>query len=334
MKYINGIIIKIYHFMMKRKWINKNHKINRRIRAMLFHNICYECRAAFGSKNSDRLFYVIRCPQAEMGFFAVLNYIIYHLTKAEQFQAEPVVDWQYYPNKYFTEDEEVGRVNTWEKFFKQTTEITLEEVYQSKNVILSSGDWEIPNKEVFDADRIAQNHKIWMKYFQLNEKTEKKYLEEKGRIGIGTHRVLGVKCRGTDFLTTKPLDHSILPENDQTIQAIEEKSREWGEFDRIFLSTEDQNILNLMKDFYGDKLFYLEGNRVVLTESKWLSELYDQDTPNGSTKEDDMREYLVSTYLLAACDGLIAPEVGGTIGALRIRGNRDQVFIFQLGTYK
>jgi hypothetical protein len=46
-----------------------------------------------------------------------------------------------------------------------------------------------------------------------------------------------------------------------------------------------------------------------------------------------MQEYLASIYLLAKCDDLIAPNVGGTLGALRIKGVYEYSYIFQLGTY-
>ena len=83
----------------------------RKTRSMLYHNICHECKTSFGRKNPNRIFYVIRCPQAEMGFFGVINYIVYHLNIAERLGAEPVVDWKYYPNKYYIEDDKVGREN-------------------------------------------------------------------------------------------------------------------------------------------------------------------------------------------------------------------------------
>lgn len=73
MKGINAIIIVLYNFFISRKFINKNNVFCRRIRQMLFHNICYECCASFGRKNRDRLFYVIRCPKDDLGF---LVYII------------------------------------------------------------------------------------------------------------------------------------------------------------------------------------------------------------------------------------------------------------------
>lgn len=333
MKHFNGMLIKTYNFMIARKWINRNNKFCRRVRAMLYHNICYECRAAFGSKNPDRLFYVIRCPQAEMGFFAVINYVIYHLDKAEKMGAEPVVDWQYYPNKYFTENEEVGKVNVWERFFEQTSNVSLNDVYHSKNVVMSSGSWEVPIKEVFDNERLAHSNAIINKYLTLNRRTKEMFESERDRVGIGRYKVLGVKCRGTDFVATKPQSHQIVPDNDLTIKTINEKMKEWGGFDRIYLSTEDESILERMKSYFGEMLWYTEGTRISLQENKWLSELYDCNQAGKSTKEDDMREYLISTYMLASCDALIAPEVGGTLGAMRIRGTCDNSYIFQLGTY-
>lgn len=333
MRFLNGIIVKAYNYLIARKWINTNNKICRRMRAMLYHNICYECKASFGNKNKNRTFYVIRCPQAEMGFFAVINYVIYHLDKARNIGAEPVVDWKFYPNKYFTEDYDVGKVNVWESFFEQPSHITLDEVYQSKNVIMSSGSWEVPIKEVFDNVRLAHSNEIVNRYIVLNEKTKKMFEAELDRVGIKKYRVLGVKCRGTDFIATKPYSHQIVPDNDLTIKTVDEKIKEWGGFERIYLSTEDESILEKMKSYYGEKLWYTEGTRILLKENKWLSELYDCNSSMKGTKEEDMREYLISTYMLASCDALIAPEVGGTLGAMRIRGTCDNSYIFQLGTY-
>lgn len=298
---------------------------------MLYHNICYECQATFGSRNPDRLFYVIRCPQSEMGFFAVYNYVVYHLDKAEKLGAEPIVDWKYYPNKYFSEDDSVGKDNVWEYFFENILDISLDEVYKSKNVIMSSGVWEIPVKEVFDDIRLEHSHAIIEKYIKFNAKTEAIYKAECDRVGIGTHRVLGVKCRGTDFVKTRPKDHQIVPDSNTTISTIEEKMHEWGVYDRIYLATEDTSILNDMKAYYGEKLWYTNGRTFELKDNKWLSEMY--DSSSEKTKENDMRTYLIQTYILGTCDALIAPEVGGTIGAMRIKGKYEHVHIFQLGQY-
>ncbi|MDE6566767.1 MAG: hypothetical protein K2K70_03415 [Lachnospiraceae bacterium] len=300
---------------------------------MLFHNICFECKAAFGRRNPDRLFYVIRCPQAEMGLYAVINYVTYHLNMADSIGAEPVVDWQYYPNKYFSEDDKIGKENAWEYFFLQTTDVSVDEVYKSRNVIMSSGEWEVPGEEWADPEKVWDNHNIVEKYIKLNKKTEAMYLMECERLKIGTEKVLGLKCRGTDFIVTKPKGHAIVPDNELLIRTIESKMDEWGEFDKIYLSTEDENIQNKLKEYFGEKLYYTEGKRFSLNKNCWLGDIYDKERERVGTKEDDMRNYIISTYILGACDSLIGAQVGGTLGAMRIRGRYEHIHIFRLGLY-
>jgi hypothetical protein len=86
------------------------------------------------------------------------------------------------------------------------------------------------------------------KYIKFNEKTDELYKSECSRVGIGKYRVLGVKCRGTDFVKTKPKGHQIVPDSSATIAVIDEKIREWGGYDRIYIATEDASILEDMKD--------------------------------------------------------------------------------------
>lgn len=82
-------------------------RIIRRVRAMLYHNICFGCRARFGSLNPDRTFYVIRCPKFELGFWGLYNYVVGRLRDAVVMNAEPVIDWQYYSNDYLLEDKHI-----------------------------------------------------------------------------------------------------------------------------------------------------------------------------------------------------------------------------------
>ena len=329
---VNGWIIKAYNYLISMHIININHKVIRRIRAALFHNICYKCNASFGKENPNRTFYLIRCPQSEMGLFAVINFVIFHLGQAVTYGAEPVVDWQHYPNKYFSDDKKVGKENAWEYFFEQTTNISLEEVYRSKHVIMSNGEG-LPNlSEIRDDEKLWETHQLVKKYIRLNENTKIIFERECERIGIGRERVLGVKCRGTDFVASRPRGHSIVPDADMTIRVIEEKNKEWGGYSKIYLSTEDANILDEMKKHFGENLFYTEAeNFTDIKEGKWLGDLYDE--ASGEKKREDMCMYIVATYLLASCDALIAPSVGGTLGAMRIKGKYENKFIFSLGSY-
>lgn len=326
---INAGIIKTYNKLISVRFLNKNTKFFRRVRAMLFHNICYECLASFGKQNLDRKFYLIRCPQSEMGLWAVINYVIFHIEKAIELNREPVVDWQFYPNNYFSEDDEVGKINVWECFFEQTSEVTLDEVYRSYDVLMSNGDWDADNSDLSDGDFRKRKHYLVEKYLHLNVDMQDELALRKQELGFDKYKILGVKCRGTDFIASKPKYHAMVPDNNTTITTIEKYIDEWNGFDKIFVCTEDKSILEELKSYFGEKLIYLDINRVTLNENVWLSDVFDKQ----KTKIRDMKDYLIETYLLASCGSLIAPRVGGTIGAVRIRGNFDNMYIFTIGTY-
>lgn len=319
MKLLNGLLIKIYNAVIASRWINT--KKFRKMRSILLHNICYACEASFGRLNSERYFYVIRCPQDSMGLFAVINYVVYHLGIADKKGLEPVVDWQHYPNKYFTQDEDSGRLNIWEAFFEQTTKISLEEVYKSKNVILSSGDWETSAFSEFDnCERLKRSHFIYTKYIKLNASLQNALDEERKRIDFENNVVLSVKCRGTDFVTTAPSDHAKVLNVDRTIEVINEKIVEWKiKPTRIYLATEDGDVLERMKKFYGEKLYYSAGETYSARQvgKQWLGDYYED---HNVDKIGEMRNYLISTYILASSEYVIMPKVGGSLGALRIAG--------------
>jgi hypothetical protein len=332
MKYLNGILIKIYNLFISTKFINKNNKVCRRFRKMLFHNICHECYSCFGKLNPDKKLYLIRCPQETMGLFGVYNYVVEHLKKADSINAIPVIDWQYYPNSSLLYDDAVGKENAWEYYFEQPGGISVRECYHSKNVIMSNGNGMESLSETFQYDKLKESHRLIEKYIRLNSKVSEYVDNEYKRLEMKNSRVLGVLCRGTDFIHEKPKGHAICPTVEETILKIEEKQEEWVKYDKIFLATEDEYIFNVMKKYYGDSLIYCQEHRVKNTQGKWLNELYDDKKYKG--KREQMQEYLASIYLLAKCDAIIAPNVGGTLGAMRIKGKYDNSYIFQLGIYR
>ena len=63
---------------------------------------------------------------------ALLFYVIQQIGYAEKNNYIPVVDFKNYKTQYNIADE-----NAWECFFEQISNYSLDEVYQSKNVVLS-----------------------------------------------------------------------------------------------------------------------------------------------------------------------------------------------------
>lgn len=335
MHYINACIVKLYNYIISRKWINRNNPVCRKIRKMLLHNICYECKCRFGKLNADKLLYIIRCPQETMGLFGVFNYVVHHIKKAESRGLIPVVDWQYYPNSSMLEDSLVGKENVWDYFWEQPCGISLDEAYHSRNVTMSNGEGLSGGfVEINHPEQIENTHKLISEYIRLNHKTDLYVEQEYTRLSMKNSRVLGVLCRGTDFKLS-PAGHAIVPTADMTIEKIEEKENEWGTFEKIFLATEDEDIFQKMSEYFGDSLIYVQGSERHKTDEldgKWLIELYDNRKYQGN-KRESMLAYLTSVYLLARCDALIVPCVGGAMAGLWIRGECDKYFIFDLGSY-
>ena len=226
-----------------------------------------------------------------------------------------------------SEDEHIGKVNVWDIFFDQPSGITIDEVYRSRNVELSSGDWDAAAlQEIYNPDELAESHRVYRKFIHLNERMKSIVEEERKRIGFEKQRVLAVKIRGTDFVTARPSDHSTVLSAESTTELVDAKRQEWGDFDRIYLATEDADALRTMVDKYGSMVCYTSGKTYdkVDVGSRWLSEMYDKGCID---KISDMETYLITTYMMAEADYLIAPAVGGTLGAMRIKGQYKELCI-------
>lgn len=328
---LNGFIVKAYNFLMKRNWINKNSYYPRKVRFILQNHICYECMTTFGKYNPDKLFYVIRCPIGEIGFFGLFNFVVYHLKLAEDMGAIPVVDLKYYYNDYICEDYNIGKINSWDLFFRQT--IDIDEVYRSKNVFMSNGKFSPSQAEVDDKMALSKSGLLIDRYLQPQNEILKACKQKLHDLNMENKKVLGVKCRGTDFAKTKPSKHQIVPDVYQTIKVIEEKEKEWGRFDSIFVATEDKDMFDTLLQHYGSRMVYVETDLIGNIDGKWLNELFRKNELRGH-KFNRMADYYISIWLLAHCDSLIAPVVGGTLGAMRMRGGEYRhVYLFHLGAY-
>ena len=299
---------------------------------MFFHNICFECEACFGKKNPSRKFYVIRCPQSTLGFFGLYNYVVSHIKKAEEMGYEPIADWKYYPNSSVTKKDTFAKENAWDLYFEPMLDVSIDEVYKSKYVWMSSGESNASLGEARQEEELLKSKAVIEKYMRPGKKVKERFQKRYAEFKMDTEKILGILCRGTDFTASKPQYHTICPSAAQMIDIIEEKMEEWGYYEHIFVATEDKNILSSLKNHYGDRLLVNQQTMIDYTGSKWLNEWYAQT--DAEKCSNITLEYFVSILLLSECDALIAPLVGGTLGAMRIKGNYDKVYITQLGSYK
>ena len=175
----------------------------------------------------------------------------------------------------------------------------------------------------------------YKKYIHLNKKTSQYVEQEYKQLFSGKQKVLGVICRGTDYLALKPSGHPVQPSTEQVIKACKEYIKRDG-YDAIYLATEERRIRDEFEKAFPGKI--LENKRV------YYDDIYDQDDSITYIKdvhferENDRYlsglEYLSSIILLSRCSALVGGNCGGTLGALFFNDEQYQfVHVFDLGLY-
>ena len=303
------------------------------------HKNEYEKKCSFGNKNEEKTFYVIRSNNSTAGMFSIINTVLEHIAYARDKGYIPVVDMKNYPNSYLEQDK-IGAENSWEYFFHQPrindVEYSLDEVYSSKKVILSSLKPIVKNYH-FDSsicDNLESSlFKQYRKLFFENVilKTElKERFEDYRKELFGEEKVLGVLCRGTDYVTMKPYAHPIQP----TIAEVIKKTKTFLDefkYNKIYLATEDADIVKEFQTEFKDKLLIYSRDyfkKLDISSREYITEIINQSV---SPKNAGV-EYLGQIYLLTKCESLILAKTSATPAVL-FSGGYKQVFVWNLGLY-
>lgn len=140
-------------------------------------------------------------------------------------------------------------------------------------------------------------------------------------------KVLGVLVRGTDYITSN-IGESPLPV-DKLISKIKEV-KEKGNYDLIFLATEDMDYYNSLTEAFPDELISVSQKRFSKSDFKnvtLLSELEaNKAKENGQNyeSEDTMVNYFYAIYLLSNCQGFLATPFCS--GVLMVQSFNDNKF--------
>lgn len=290
----------------------------------------------FGSKNSDKTFLVIKINNSGLGLMGVYNCVLGYLRLAQNNGFIPVVDLKNYKNGYI-ENDELGKINAWEYYFEQPTKFSLDEVYQSENVIMATG---VSPRE---ASPIPLNY-----YYLTNPKERankyftiiKEFIKIKPEISeiidvnykkiLEGKRVIGVVSRGSDMINAS--GHQIQPDIYEVINKTKEMLLKWN-CNYVFLATEEVLTLEIFKQEFGDKLLFNKSERVKIYEKGMPYTDISFGRENDKFKKG--LEYLTTVVLLSECNCLIGSLVGATVGALGMNmGSYEHTYIFDLGEYK
>ena len=301
-----------------------------------YYSYLYKTREkhlSLGNENPNITFYIIKIDFRMAGLFAIVKSILSHIQYAIDKEYIPIIDMKNSQNCF---NEELSE-NPWEFFFKQPTHYTLEDVKKSKNIIVSCNR-QVPQLQYAIGVSLLQNNnqykldnwaKIYKEHIKINDNTKKYLSTPYNSIIENRKNILGVLCRGTDYLDKQPAGHPIQPTPETVIKKIL-SLKETLNFEWIYLATEDIRILDLFKKQFGNQLLYINQLRFGQIECEYLCDYNYKE--NSKIKMN--LDYLSSLYILSKCDFLIGGRTAGTIGAYLMSANKFKyTFFWDLGTY-
>ena len=122
--------------------------------------------------------------------------------------------------------------------------------------------------------------------------------------------MLGVLIRGTDYVINSMPANLRQADVETMIPMIREWVQKYG-YEKIFLATEDRDILNRVREAFPGKVLAVAQERYSISDfrgARFISELDQKvsDEENSEAAlEDTTVNYFYALYLLSECDGFI-----------------------------
>lgn len=299
-----------------------------------------ERKKRYGTRNGDVTYYVIRRDAENAGINSYFITNLGHIVWGLKHGWVPIVDMKNYSNAYL-KNNELGEKNAWEYYFNQPAEcnVSLEEVYKSKNVILSSGY----APKAYPSDSMdfftrKETMILWHDYFVHHVGFSKvltdevtiyynKYLADKL---IRGERILCVSLRGCGYWNSRPYGHPVQPTIEQAIRKTYEVMKQYN-CQWVYLATEDIEIENKYTDEFKDKLIFYK-------ERKMYKDLKGEDAVYYSfDRENDEylkgMEYEVQMILGTYCNCFIGGRTSGNVAAMVFNPYYDYTYFWNLGRY-
>ena len=215
-------------------------------------------------KGREEIYCVSRLFTDEGGLFCIFFKAIEGISYALQNGYIPVIDMQTKEN-IFVSKEARKKVNAWELFFEQPAGVSYADIKDKPNKIILENP--IGPADIFRLEASPENTEYWRllckKYIRYTPEVQK-IIEQYKDMFHPEDKVLGVLARGTDYLNPG-VGHPVQPTYEEVIERAREIMQECH-CNKIFVATEDENILSEMKKEFG-KIFCM-WNRKDIRELK------------------------------------------------------------------
>lgn len=192
-------------------------------------------------------YYIIHKIHDGDGFFAKFNHVLMHLHEADNLGLKPYIDFTKPSN---LRDIQNPIQNEWEYCFDQ--EVSIDDLRKNHNVIsdgLFKGWYPAQGKNFRDKNLTSRLNYLYEKYVKVKPNILNKLNED-----VINFKTLAVHCRRSDMLKDHPnigLDYTEEVFLQKTLKIFNE-----GNFEKIYLSTEETDILDFFLSNLGDKVIY------------------------------------------------------------------------------
>lgn len=288
-----------------------------KLNLVLFHWSERSHWVKFGKDDEDKKYYVIRSRGKTEGLLSSALYVAREIEWARTNDFVPFVNFSDSTCQYHVERMVNGTNNAWEYFFMQPENLTLNEIKNKRNVLLSG--WKLFEKNHDGA--ISNEHLKFQPYIlSIVENYWNKNFKNK--------KVLGVFIRGTDYVSLKPKGHSVQP----SINSVQNKITEYNQkynFDKIYVVTEDYDYYKILSAAFAGKVCSFGDN--------FIKDYKGNDYLSESFKDDPYERglnYLIRIILLSKCEYTICSKASGSEFAEFIRKESPvDEYWFELGVY-
>jgi len=307
-----------------------------------------ECKMMFGNDYPDKTFYVISIDESWCGLFAIVAHQLAQIAYAIDNGMIPVVDLQNNHTQYLASGY-LYKENAWEYFFEQPYpnlqggEFLLSDIKKARNVVISTfGAHHFGSNYYLGYSRQDNVAKInflkpyFKKYIRMNAETRFFYEKMHEHLFVGKNRVIGVQCRGSDFIVLKPNGHPVQPQPSAVIEKCDEFIEKYN-CDGLYLASEDVDICAKFDKHYGDFLIKSNVKRWSvgdLTQDGGVKANLDLlEKSDKETKILNGRHYLSDIYLLTKCKIFVGGITSASLMLKLMPTDFECEYYFNLGSY-
>ncbi len=304
-----------------------------------------EQRKSFGSADPDKTFYVIRFDDYCFGLLTIWKFVVSHLKYCEEKGYIPIVDLKNYYTEMIQNADRKGLENAWGYYFEQPqSQWDLEKVYQSKNVILGYQNYKADmNLPVLDVPMSEELYQTWAGYLTvipLKKELQQQGEELRNRLFPKGARILGASARfeyNALSATGNPLihGHSVQPSVTEFLDNIRKCMAEWN-CDHVFISVDDGDVRNFLKQELGDKAILVERKLPAFYKDGKAKESgqYRKEINQELDVRQKSVDYLMELWLLSRCNCLLAGKTSGNAFAYLLNNRQyEQLEIYDRGAY-